>query len=555
MSYLNVSYLDIIVSATVVFFCAYFFACFLTLCKKKWVKTVAYTILISLFAVDFFLVQNFKMFISPNLLVLLAETDKKESTEFIHTFMGLRENIIVYSVVIGVIVLAWLFEKYYRTKLQPLFKMFVKPAGKRGISILVLITLGIGMYGMGTYIRLFNCSDTDELSSWDHFDPTYPHDPLSNTIYAFWGIHLMKNEMGEAIEATQNMDMNSICSEDSINVVFVIGESYIRKHAGIYGYTLNTTPNLQKEKEKGNLFVFKDVCSPFNLTSYVMKNILCCNSISEGEKWHEMPFMPAVFFHAGFKVMMWDNQRDSSPGASWTFALNSFLYNEEITKFYTNQNKQSFNYDEQIVNDFINKVDYKDSINQITIFHLVGQHSDASYCYPHSDEFCIFNADSIKRYENFLSKEKKEKIAQYDNATYYNDYVIKRIMDLYYDKNAVMVYLSDHGEEIYDYRDSEGRRGSNNVNTQLLEYQYSVPFIIWCSPKYQELHPETMETIRNAVDRPFMIDNVCQVLFHLGGIQTSYYKPERDLLNDKYRRPKRLVDKSIDYDQFVKQKP
>ena len=37
--------------------------------------------------------------------------------------------------------------------------------------------------------------------------------------------------------------------------------------------------------------------------------------------------------------------------------------------------------------------------------------------------------------------------------TLYNDYVLKNIIDLFRDKNTVVLYFSDHGEEIYDYRD------------------------------------------------------------------------------------------------------
>lgn len=60
-----------------------------------------------------------------------------------------------------------------------------------------------------------------------------------------------------------------------------------------------------------------------------------------------------------------------------------------------------------------------------------------------------------------------------------------------------------------------------------------------------------MKAIIEAIDRPFMTDNVCQVLFHLAGIKSNYYKPERDLISDKYRRPKRLVNRTIDYDTIV----
>ena len=129
--------------------------------------------------------------------------------------------------------------------------------------------------------------------------------------------------------------------------------------------------------------------------------------------------------------------------------------------------------------------------------------------------------------------------------------IIDEIISLYKDKNAVMVYLADHGEEVYDYRDNLGRR-SGGMDANILRYQYAVPFIIWCSSKYQERHPAHLEAIKRAVDKPFMTDNTCQVLFHLAGVKSRFYIPERDPLSDEYRTPKRLVNRNVDYDDYVK---
>lgn len=550
LQYPDISYFDIIISTTVVFLFAYCLSWLLSNYGKKWLKIVLYVITIGLFSIDFFLIQNFKMFISPNLLMLLGETNRNESTEFIQTFMGIKENIFVYGVVIAAILSSILFEYIYPKLLSRLRHTWL--ASKRMKQVIaggVTVLLISGICCSATYIRMLGCNDTDDLSKWETSDKTYPHDPLSNTFYAFYGIHLAKKEISTALETTAHIDNEVITKTDSATVVFVIGESYIKSHAGLYGYTLNTTPSLCKEKNNGNLYVFNDVCAPFNLTSYAMKNMLCSNSLSDNEAWYESPFIPAIFKKAGFDVLMWDNQKDDSPGASWAFALNSFLYDKRISRFYTACNKHSFPYDKDIVEDYIKQNKAWKGHSQFAIIHLMGQHSAAGCRYPQEETH--FTADSIKRNEAYLTKEKKEKIAQYDNATLYNDHVLEDIINYYSDQNVALVYLSDHGDEMYDYRDFEGRRGDNNVNANLLRYQYGVPFMIWCSLKYQELHPETMEAIKRAVDKPFMTDNVCQVLFHLGGIQSRYYKPERDPLTDQYRKPRRLVNRTIDYDAFV----
>ena len=51
-----------------------------------------------------------------------------------------------------------------------------------------------------------------------------------------------------------------------------------------------------------------------------------------------------------------------------------------------------------------------------------------------------------------------------------------------------------------------------------------------------------------------MIDNLCHLLFHLGEIQSDYYVPERDLISDRFKPRKRIIEdmffKKFDYDEI-----
>lgn len=80
------------------------------------------------------------------------------------------------------------------------------------------------------------------------------------------------------------------CSEDSINVVFVLGESFAKAHSSLYGYPLPTTPYSVEEKENGNLYLFEDLISPYSLTTPTMHSVMCLNSIADGEQWYESIF-------------------------------------------------------------------------------------------------------------------------------------------------------------------------------------------------------------------------------------------------------------------------
>lgn len=77
-----------------------------------------------------------------------------------------------------------------------------------------------------------------------------------------------------------------------------------------------------------------------------------------------------------------------------------------------------------------------------------------------------------------------------------------------------------------------------------------VPFVIWCSDKYKESHPDIVAQLEKATSRPAMLDNVCQILFHLSGMKTPYYKPNRDLLSPQYHCPKRIINGNINSDSI-----
>ena len=162
-------------------------------------------------------------------------------------------------------------------------------------------------------------------------------------------------------------------------------------------------------------------------------------------------------------------------GFVFAYSLNTYLYHPQIMKAcYHQTNDSTFEYDGQMVDDYQKKQEKAD--RRLVLFHLLGQHVGFEHRYPES--FAHFTPDSLSfRKESWLTDEMREEIAHYDNATLYNDYVIKQIINLYNQQNTIVVYLADHGEEVYDYRDNLGRddwnMGSDPV--EVLRWQYMVP--------------------------------------------------------------------------------
>ena len=502
---------------------------------------MAYVFIITLLFVFIFLKLSFGTNISPLVVLMIAETNTNESLEFIQNFAFTKECFISFTITILMILAVVMMERHTFKKKNHFIKHVV--------AILVIITFPISIYATHIAKSLYDCKNMNEINKW--YDDYYPYamDNMSTLLYSVYIPHITANEIKSVIHQTkESVKLQAETTEnDSLDVIFVIGESYIKYHAHLYGYNLPTTPIMDREQKKGNLFVFNNMISPYNSTTLVIKNIMCTNSISDGESWCDGIYFPAIFKRAGFNVYMWDNQKTVGLFLIYTFTINSLIYNKQLTDItYTKNNNITYQYDGELLESFFKE---KTSKYNLSIIHLMGQHVTASERYP--KEFNCFSAKDIKRNDTYLDEEKKQSIAEYDNATLYNDSVIGMLFNTYKNRNAVVIYLSDHGEEIYDIRDAKGRNLELIKDTNVIKYQNDVPFIVWCSDKYKVSHSGIIKDLQASVNKKGMIDNVCQLLFRLANIKTSFYNSERDITSSKYKTKKRIIYDKFNYDDIV----
>lgn len=527
-----VSYAISIVSLFIRYFSRIFYKCF---------KVIVYCILILIFVVNSFLLLNFSTMISPSVVQLMVETNLEETSEFFYTYLFDWSSIISYIVILLMVLYIVYSEKKFKSTIKNKY--------------IIIFSLFVGGYlfqrsvnPIRDFTHLYDCKNLSEAELWYL---TYPvnTNTLSNIFYSAYILQLSKEEISNALHSTIE------CSDkaelrDSLNLVLIIGESFSKYHSSLYGYSHLTNPKLQKQVDSGNLFVFSDVVSSYNLTSFVLRNMFSVNSIMDNEDWTEFPAFPILFRKAGYNVYLWDNQRTFGKADVSDFSIASYLFNDTIVKeSYSAVNRQVFPYDGQLIDDFAQSFSLTGNRN-LVIFHLMGQHTMPDKRYPNDSEFNVFTKDSVKR--NDIDGRRKSQIAHYDNATLYNDWVVNGVIQRFNDRNAVILYLSDHGEELYDFRDHYGRTQERVKTRDMLKYQYEIPFMIWCSDYYMEKHPDLVSNIASAVDKPFMNDNVCQILMGLVGMKTKYYNPKRDLLSPQYEPyHHRIVQKSINYEAIM----
>lgn len=289
---------------------------------------------------------------------------------------------------------------------------------------------------------------------------------------------------------------------------------------------------------------------------------MSCNSMSDGERWQEKPMFAAPFACAGFVNLFWSNQWQPQRGFESSivgYQLNSVIHHPQIcSRIYTRLNQINFKYDDGLINDFINnyKSTVPDTSSSLAIIHLMGQHFVAGDRFPDKNEFKVFSASNYVNMRPNLSHNQRQDIADYDNAVHFGDHILGMLFDFYRDKNAAIVFLSDHGEEIWDFRNHKGRDYNKHKSAEVLHYQHDIPFIIWCSSKYLANYPELVKQITKSLHNKFMTDNTCQVLFSLAHLDTPLYHAERDLISSKFTPTKkgRIVCDGYNYDEITSNK-
>ena len=102
--------------------------------------------------------------------------------------------------------------------------------------------------------------------------------------------------------------------------------------------------------------------------------------------------------------------------------------------------------------------------------------------------------------ESSVSNCSKEELDNsYDNSIYYTNVFLSKLMDTLKDKNALLIYTSDHGESLGE--DSYGlmkRFGHSTPYDIAPKEQTDIPFILWFSDKFLQNHESlNLEKMRN----------------------------------------------------------
>lgn len=347
----------------------------------------------------------------------------------------------------------------------------------------------------------------------------------------FWESHKMQKEA--AMRKAHPIPVDCVLS-DSTNHTFVVvlGESLTRSHMDIYGYFRPTTPHLESMRDE--LLIYRDVVSPSTHTIGVMKYLLTFAHHDHPEYYFDKPSIVDIFNYAGFETYWISNQEIISKwGGNYGIIAQGADHLVDLSIV-----RQP---DEIVLASLDQALKKKTERKKIIFIHTMGNHHSYVCRYPNSYEHFDFGKDPLQEksyYNDFMRKT----IDEYDNSILYTDYVVSSIIERVKAENesSFVLFLSDHGEEVNDFRPFCGHSSSSS-------FQCEVPLILWRSEQYQkEMGSLDIDSLR-----PFSTEHLIHSLSTLAGLRYDDYIPEFSLFDSTFVPQRRMVAE-IEYQEVVR---
>lgn len=484
---------------------------------RKYFEIACYSVIALITFIDVFLYVNFGIVIDETVFSILEGTNIDECKDFIQTYANWKTflAIALLSVFYGL--------TFYLTS-------FINKTQAAYVVAIVLILLICSVVKLSSSVYT-----TVRYGFGGHLAAYSTYSRIARSCVVYTNITKETDRLIDNLQKWQAEDLKQTTVECD-KMVVIIGESYSRYHSQLYGYDKETSPLLMEKVQSGELIVYTDVITPINDTERAFRAIY---SLGEyySDVYSDCLLFPYIFKQAGYYTVNIDNMDLAS-------STNRVKDSEKLSELmFDFRNSEVGKYDEEIL-EWLD-VDDCEHPKQLFVIKLLGQHYDYADQFPYS--WTRYDAKDYDRAD--LPENKVQLIADYDNATIYNDFVVNSIIDHFKDDKAVVLYFSDHGEEVYDERDYMGHGGT----TPFLNYQFDIPFMIWMSDSYKESNAIHAQTLVAHKDCSYTIDDVSHTILDMAGISCSQFVPERSLANEAFEpRAERVILRSLVYENMVK---
>lgn len=265
---------------------------------------------------------------------------------------------------------------------------------------------------------------------------------------------------------------------------------------------------------RDELLIFTDMISRYGFTS---ANISAMLTVPLGKKGADAPAIE-LFRKAGMQTFWISNHSTFQDGEGIFHLL--YAADQVIPVNPDSDLGVPLRYDERmlpVLDSILEKT--SDSGQRLIFMNIMGSHVKYPSRYPESFSHFISTEDIPDA--PWRNKKAKATINEYDNSILYTDYILGEIVTRIRDiPGAALVYISDHGQEVYDTLDHVGHGAALTSR-----YFVDIPFVLWLSPSFRDMRPHDVARWQTYTDRPGVSDCLTSMLAEICGI--SYEDPLR----------------------------
>lgn len=465
---------------------------------------------VMLSVIEVFCLDKFSLKLNPSLIQIVVDTNNmSEITSFFDNYLDFMSLFTAFLLIL----LGFLVNRY-AGKIADFLQKHSKLAVV-GLAVL----LATSFWGVGKVGGLSGSA------------------PMIRGIYSVSYVYKIQQKLAE-MTADKTNRVELLSDEGNLDyLIFIIGESASRHFMGCYGYDVDTTPYSDELVNSKNMYVFTDTISPRSSTALVMPILLSFrDSLGKELDINKYDPLTDVFNKANYQTYWLSNHEKITKDLSYaTFVssrCNEMVFTsksagnvEHYTALCTEDGAMLPYFD-----DFLEQNKGKGQ-RSLYVFHFMGSHIRYRDRYP--KEFARFGADAVKG--DWIKPNQRPLVGEYLNTILYTDYVINEIIQRVKDKNAVLVYASDHAEEMWQ----GGFQGHGPSDVS--KYMVEIPMQIWLSDSFKAKNPEIAQQVASATNKSFMTDDLVHVLLDLAKIKTKQYDPTRSVINEAYTPRERYI--------------
>lgn len=296
---------------------------------------------------------------------------------------------------------------------------------------------------------------------------------------------------------------------DSLNVIFILGESVRADHMQLNGYRRATNPLLSKRK---NIISFPNTYTPLTYTAVSVPQILTDATLTDDYSRPKYSLID-VLNRANIPTLWLGNQ---TPEKSYEVFIKQSKSHEIIDLFHSELSFKKA-HDEALIPLF--QKAFTPYRNQFTTLHMIGSHWWYETRYP--DAFRLFQPVIKSKY--IPSNSTLEMINSYDNTIVYLDYFLNKTIQQVekYSSNTLIIYLSDHGELL----------GENNLwlHAQPGKESEHPAMLLWYSDTFEKKHHEWVSKLQLNKDKKINLDFFFPSILNLFKIEGIPYDKTKAL--------------------------